>query len=142
MTETTDMTGETMNAIAPGRTRTAAEAAKAAFVKHEGRALLGCDWVDVVFIHYAIDPKLLQPHVPFELDVFEGQAYVSLVAFTLTDMHVAPHAFGALGKLLAAPVRAHRFLNVRTYVKRGSEKSIYFITEYVAHRLAVILGPR
>ena len=131
-----------MNAIAPGRTRTAAEAAKAAFVKHEGRALLGCDWVDVVFIHYAIDPKLLQPHVPFELDVFEGQAYVSLVGFALTDMHVAPHAFGALGKLLAAPVRAHRFLNVRTYVKRGSEKSIYFITEYVAHRLAVILGPR
>lgn len=133
-----------MNATAPARCfgESACDAARAAFADREGAPLLTCDWVEVLLIHYAIDPQHLQPHVPFELDLFDGKAYVSLVAFTLKDMHVAPRRMGRFGKLLASPLRTHRFLNVRTYVKREGERSIYFISEYVAHRLAVLLGPR
>ena len=38
------------------------------------RPLLFADWTDAVFAHYALDPAVLQPLVPFELDLFEGRA--------------------------------------------------------------------
>ena len=49
----------------------------------EGRPLFWADWLRLVFIHYAVDPERLQPQVPFALDCYEGQAYVSLVAFVM-----------------------------------------------------------
>ncbi len=43
------------------------------------------DWVTAVFIHYAVDAGVLQQEVPFELDLFEGRAFVSLVAFSMRE---------------------------------------------------------
>src|SRR3712207_1445969 len=72
------------------------------------------DWRDVVFVHYAVDPAVLQPQVPFDLDLFEGRAWVSLVAFTQTDLR--PAVGGAPGAAFMKPVARHEFLNLRTYV--------------------------
>lgn len=44
--------------------------------------LFYADWDDVAFVHFAIDAATLQKRVPFELDLHEGRAYLSLVAFT------------------------------------------------------------
>jgi len=101
--------------------------------------LLHADWLDVVFIHYSIDPELLQPRVPFPLDLHEGHAYVSLVAFTRQDMR--PRKGGKLGALLIKPICTHEFLNVRTYVKHGQEKGIYFLAEWLPNALSAALGP-
>lgn len=97
------------------------------------------DWTGVTFVHYAMDPAELQPHIPFELDLFNGKAYVSLVAFT--QRRLRPRAGGRLGKLLLAPIASHPFLNVRTYVRHGGQAGIFFICEWIPNRLAAMLGP-
>jgi uncharacterized protein YqjF (DUF2071 family) len=42
---------------------------------------------------------------------------------------------------LLKPVATHEFLNVRTYVRHGNERGIYFLTEWLSNRLSVRLGP-
>jgi uncharacterized protein YqjF (DUF2071 family) len=104
-----------------------------------GRPLLRCDWDDVLFVHYEVDPGVLRPLVPFDLDLYQGRAHVSLVAFTLRNLR--PCWGGALAAYLSAPVACHAFLNVRTYVRPGGVPGIYFLVEWVSNALAVLLGP-
>jgi uncharacterized protein YqjF (DUF2071 family) len=70
-------------------------------------------------IHYEVDPIALGQIVPFEVDVFEGRAFVSLVAFTMRGMR--PRRGGWLGKWLMKPIATLEFLNVRTYVRHNGE---------------------
>ncbi|TDJ54766.1 MAG: DUF2071 domain-containing protein, partial [Planctomycetota bacterium] len=44
------------------------------------------DWSRALFVHYAVDPAVLQPLVPLPLDLRDGHAYVSLVAFTMRGL--------------------------------------------------------
>jgi uncharacterized protein len=97
------------------------------------------DWRDVLFVHYAIDPALLRPHVPFELDLYEGMAWVSLVAFTQDRMR--PAVGGSLGAALMRPVACHEFLNLRTYVRSEGRRAILFLAEWIPNRLAMLVGP-
>jgi uncharacterized protein YqjF (DUF2071 family) len=90
-------------------------------------------------MHYEVDPVRLQKLVPFELDLYRGSAWISLVAFTLRDMR--PRRFGRLGAALLKPIATHEFLNVRTYVKARGEAGIYFLAEWLSNRLSVLLGP-
>lgn len=96
-------------------------------------------WLDAVFLHFEADPELLQRQVPWELDLFEGRAFVSLVAFTMRDMR--PCIGGGLAALPFKPIATHEFLNVRTYVKHGGEPGIFFLKEWLPNRLSVALGP-
>lgn len=104
-----------------------------------GDPLFQASWLDVVFLHFEADPTLLQKVVPWELDLFEGRAFVSLVAFTMQDMR--PRLGGRLAALPFKPIATHDFLNVRTYVKHAGEPGIYFLKEWVPNPLSVALGP-
>jgi uncharacterized protein len=106
-------------------------------VPHE--PLLFGDWDRTLMLHYEIDPEVLRAHVPFPLDLHEGKAYVSLVAFTIR--HMRPRRGGRLAAWLMRPIADHHFLNVRTYVRVGNETGIYFITEYMNNLLSLKLGP-
>lgn len=97
------------------------------------------DWMDVVFIHFRVAPGVLQPHVPLDLDLFRGNAYVSLVSFT--QKRLRPTVGGRLAALLAIPLAEHEFLNVRTYVRHGDNRGIYFLAEWIPNRLAHLIGP-
>lgn len=101
--------------------------------------LLLADWERALFIHYEVDAVALQRELPFELDLRDGKAHVSLVAFTMRDMR--PRIGGKIAAWLFKPVATHAFLNVRTYVKQGGERGICFLTEWLANRLSVALGP-
>lgn len=101
--------------------------------------LLVAGWRDVVMLHFAVDADALQREVPFAVERFEGQAFVSLVCFTLTDLR--PRWGGGLGAVMLRPVGAHRYLNVRTYVRQGDESGIFFLAEWLSSRLATWLGP-
>jgi uncharacterized protein YqjF (DUF2071 family) len=108
------------------------------------RAALIADWTDAVFIHFAISPADLQPHVPFQLDTRDGVAYVSLVAFT--QRRLRPAFGGRMAEVLSTPLARHEFLNMRTYVRGPgaegrSERGIYFIAEWIPNRLAALVGP-
>ncbi len=98
------------------------------------------DWERVLMIHFAVDAAALQRDVPFQLDLHDGQAFVTLVAFTMRGMR--PVIGGRLTAWLFRPLSGHDFLNVRTYVRAGDEVGIHFLTEWVSNRLAVLLGPR
>ena len=101
--------------------------------------LFHADWIDVVFLHYETDPDALQREVPWPLDLRDGRAFVSLVAFTLRDLR--PRVGGWLGALVLRPIATHEFLNVRTYVRHEGEAGIYFLAEWLPNRLSVALGP-
>jgi uncharacterized protein YqjF (DUF2071 family) len=96
--------------------------------------------MSALFIHYEIESAALQPVVPFELDVRDGKAYVSLVAFTQEKLRF--EFDGWLTAWIGALAANHPFLNLRTYVKAGRESGIYFIAEWVPRRLAAWIAPR
>ncbi|NNF56846.1 MAG: DUF2071 domain-containing protein [Rhodothermaceae bacterium] len=121
-------------------TRTSPSArARQRFLDREGAPSLGSDWLRAVFLHYRVDPDALQPLVPFPLDLRRGEAYVSLVAFTMQDLHL--RFGGAWGRRVMAPLASHPLLNVRTYVRVEDEPGIYFLAEWIPNALAARLGP-
>ena len=102
--------------------------------------MLTADWLDVIFVHFRIPPEWLAPLVPLPLDLFRGDAYVSLVAFTQSRLR--PTVGGRISEWFAAPLAEHEFLNVRTYVRHGDVSGIFFMTEWIPNRLAAFVGPR
>ena len=104
------------------------------------KALLLANWRDVTFVHYAIDPAHLQPHVRFDLDLYDGQAWVSLVTFT--QARLRPALGGALTAWTMRPVATHPFLNLRTYVRAHGHRAIYFLAEWIPNPLSCLVGPR
>jgi uncharacterized protein YqjF (DUF2071 family) len=116
------------------------EAARRRVLAVPGEPMFYARWDRAVFIHYAADPAILQRDVPFELDLREGRAFVSIVAFTLSKMR--PRIGGRLGEWLFKPIATHEFLNVRTYVRHAGEPGIYFLAEWLSNPLSVHLGPR
>src|SRR3712207_6159936 len=102
--------------------------------------LFRADWLNVVFMHFRADAKTLQNLVPLELDTFEGAAYISFVAFTQSRLRFA--FAGDWLEPLTAPLARHEFFNVRTYVRHGGVRGIFFLAEWMPKRLAVLIGPR
>jgi uncharacterized protein len=119
---------------------TICDAARQTFKEKEGAPLFYCDWVSAAFVHFEVDPAVLQQEVPYKLDLRDGKAYVSLVAFTMQRLR--PRVGGRLSAAAFAPIAEHSFMNVRTYVAQDGERGIYFLLEWVSKRLAVLLGPK
>jgi uncharacterized protein YqjF (DUF2071 family) len=106
----------------------------------KGEPLFLAAWDRAVFVHYEADPCILQRQIPFQLDLHDGRAFVSIVAFTLLRMR--PRIGGRLTEWLFKPIAAHEFLNVRTYVRHAGEPGIFFLAEWLSNPLSVRLGPR
>ena len=87
-------------------------AAKQRMLANRGEPLFLARWDRAVFIHYEAEPESLQRCVPFQLDLRDGRAFVSIVAFTLLRMR--PRMGGRVGEWLLKPIGTHGFLNVRT----------------------------
>jgi uncharacterized protein len=124
----------------PIPTRALSHAGKERLLSKLGEPLFLAAWNRAAFIHYEADARLLQRQVPFELDLRDGRAYVSIVAFTLSRMR--PRIGGRLGEWLFKPIATNEFLNVRTYVQHRGEPGIYFLAEWLSNPLSVRLGPR
>jgi uncharacterized protein len=101
--------------------------------------LFYANWDDAVFVHYETEPQILQRSVPYDLDLFGGGAFVSLVAFTMRGMR--PRIGGRIGRMIFKPIATHHFLNIRTYVHHRGEPGIYFMSEWLSNRVSVLLGP-
>src|ERR1700716_4381771 len=80
-------------------------------------------------LNFAVDPKLLEPHLPVgtELDFFNGETYVSVVGFLFYHTIV-----------LGLPIPRHRNfeeVNLRFYVRKKSadtwRRGVVFIRELV-----------
>lgn len=94
------------------------------------------EWVDVIFLHYQVDPTILRSMVPRKLaiDLFEEKAWVSVVAFTMRN--VRPSWLPAW-----SPVSDFHEVNVRTYVRsRKGTAGVYFLSIDAANRVSVALA--
>ncbi len=105
-----------------------------------GEPLFFGDWMRVLMLHFEVDAKRLQLDSPFPLDLRDGRAFVTLVAFTLRDLR--PRFGGTFTRWLFKPIASHHFLNIRTYVTVNGEPGIHFLAEWLSSQLAVALGPR
>ena len=126
----------------PSKVRLSCEPSRAAcerMLSRRGEPLFVAGWRRILMIHFEVDALALQRDVPFQLDLFEGRAFVSTVAFTMSDMR--PRLGGKVAAWFFRPIATHDFLNVRTYVRHGSETGIHFLSEWLSSRLAAKLGP-
>ena len=86
---------------------------------------LSARWENLVNLTYAIDPDLLKSHVPpgTTLDLIDGKAFVSLVAFEFLDTRV---------KGIKIPFHVNfPEINLRFYVSCEGRRGVAFIREYV-----------
>jgi uncharacterized protein YqjF (DUF2071 family) len=90
-------------------------------------------WHDLLFAHWRVDPAQLAAKIPapLTLDLFEGDAWVGVVPFSMTN--VSPRGVPALPKVSAFPE-----LNVRTYVRVGDKPGVFFFSLDAANALAVL----
>lgn len=90
---------------------------------------LKAEWRKLAMANYAVDPKILEPYLPFktELDSWNGHCYVSLVGFMFTDVAI---------KGIKVPFHT-RFeeVNLRFYVRHNDngnwKRGVVFIKEIV-----------
>lgn len=89
----------------------------------QGDPLMRQNWENLLFLHWAFDPKALAPLIPLplELDLFEDKAWLGITPFRVTGM-----------KLSALPeipgFTAFEELNVRTYVHYKGMPGVYFLS--------------
>ena len=93
------------------------------------------DWHELLFMHWAVEPKVLRPHVPTTLDLhtWEGKAWLGVVPFRMTN--VRPRFVPPVPGLSAFPE-----LNVRTYVlPAGSTEKpgVWFLSLDATNPIAV-----
>jgi hypothetical protein len=89
------------------------------------RVFLTARWTHLINLTYSVEPEQLKPHLPagLELDLWEGAAHVSLVAFDFLNTRV-----------LGIPVPFHiNFpeVNLRFYVRWQGKPAVVFIREFV-----------
>jgi uncharacterized protein YqjF (DUF2071 family) len=89
-------------------------------------------WHDLLFAHWPIGASRLRSMIPpmFELDLYEGEAWIGVVPFHMTNVGV--RGVPALPWLSAFPE-----LNVRTYVRVGDRPGVYFFSLDAARSIAV-----
>jgi uncharacterized protein YqjF (DUF2071 family) len=89
-------------------------------------------WNDLLFAHWPVDAKELRSRVPpeFELDLFDGEAWLGIVPFYMTN--VAPRGLSWL-----PGVSEFAELNVRTYVRVADKTGVWFFSLDAGSALAV-----
>lgn len=97
-------------------------------------AFLTARWTHLCLVTYAVPPAVLQPRLPpgLELDLRDGLAFVSLVAFNFLDTRVLGVAWPGY--------RNFAELNLRYYVRHQGERGVVFIREFVPQRLVAGLA--
>ena len=89
-------------------------------------------WNDLLFAHWPVDAATLREKIPngFELDEFDGQAWLGIVPFYMTN--VSPRGVPNLPWM-----SEFAELNVRTYVRVAGDPGVYFFSLDAANVVAV-----
>jgi len=89
-------------------------------------------WRDVLFLHFPIAADQLSARLPrrLEVDLFDGQAWLTYVFFRLKLRPASMPFLAGLSSLVE--------LNVRTYIRHQGASGIYFLRMYADNRLAIL----
>jgi len=86
-------------------------------------------WQNLVLLNFVVPPVLLRPRLPpgLEVELYRGDAFVSLVAFDFLETRV---------KGIAWPGHVDfPEINLRFYVRCGPERGVVFVREWVPRRM-------
>lgn len=89
----------------------------------EGKWKFYQEWNKTIFFHWKVDYSLLREIVPkeLEIDLLNGQAWVSVVAFTMEKTR--PRNIPSF-----SPISNFHELNIRTYIKHKGKTGVYFLS--------------
>jgi uncharacterized protein len=92
------------------------------------------EWHNVVFLHWRVSHSFIRKLVPanLEIDSFDGDPWVSLVAF---DIKVRPVYLPFF-----PPISQFYEINFRTYVKYNGKEGIYFLSMEANKKLTSIMA--
>jgi len=116
---------------------TLSDLARARLLSTKGDPFMVADWQNVVFLHFLAAPELLRPVIPspFELELHQGAACVSLVALTMRRFRAFQR--GSVAAWLFRPIPRQCFLNLRTYVKGSGEPGALFLWGWLSKPFGV-----
>jgi uncharacterized protein YqjF (DUF2071 family) len=94
-------------------------------------------WRDLLFAHWPVPADELARILPpqLELDLWNGEAWIGVVPFRMDC--VRPRGMFPLPWLSATPEN-----NVRTYVKAGGKRGVYFFSLHASNLVAVKIAHR
>jgi uncharacterized protein YqjF (DUF2071 family) len=97
-------------------------------------AFLTAEWRRLCLVTYGVEPGRLARYVPpgLSLDLRDGQAFVSLVAFDFLNTRVLGVSWPGY--------RDFSEINLRFYVRQGETRGVAFIREFVPKRLVAWLA--
>jgi hypothetical protein len=92
-------------------------------------------WQQLLFAHWPLPAELLRPVLPagVEPDTFEDRAWLSVVVFDLSNVHL--RCWPPLPGL-----SAFAEVNLRTYVRCDGQPGVWFISLHCPNRLAMALA--
>jgi uncharacterized protein YqjF (DUF2071 family) len=99
------------------------------------------DWRYALWVHYQVDAEKLRPLVPFELDLYDGCAYISTAIFALA--HLRMNTGGHTVTWSSGSAAEHGFLQIRTYVRHPqypSEPGALLLGEWLSNPLSRLLA--
>ncbi|MFQ3610248.1 MAG: DUF2071 domain-containing protein [Fimbriimonadales bacterium] len=101
------------------------------------RPALSMRWKHLLFVHWQVPVQALRPLIPppLEVDTYNGSAWVGFVPFVMES--VRPVWLPPIPKLLDFPEA-----NVRTYVRLGAQRGVWFFSLDAQHRLGVWVARR
>jgi uncharacterized protein len=100
-----------------------------------GKPLMYQRWHDLLFMHWPVPAHVLRSQMPpdLELDTFDGQAWIAVVPFRMSNIH--PRGLFPVPWLSAFPE-----LNVRTYVIKDGKPGVWFFSLDAANPIAVSIA--
>jgi uncharacterized protein YqjF (DUF2071 family) len=93
------------------------------------------EWNRAIFLHWPVEAGDLRKLVPgeLEIDLLDGTAWVSLVAFTMEN--IRPRFLPAF-----PPISTFDEINIRTYVRSGHKSGVYFLSIEGGKKLSCTLA--
>lgn len=93
------------------------------------------EWNRALFLHWTVPFELLRECVPSNLniDTFDGNCYISLVAFTMEK--IRPKFFPSI-----AYISDFDEINVRTYIDNDNKKGVYFLNIEAGKSLSTFIA--
>ncbi|MDH7445825.1 YqjF family protein [Aquimarina sp. 2201CG14-23] len=95
------------------------------------------EWNNAIFLHWKVTLNELQKFVPkqLEIDLFEGEPWVSLVAFSMEKIRPKHLPY-------FPPISNFYEINIRTYIKSKEKTGVYFLSIEGGKRLSCFIAKK
>lgn len=95
------------------------------------------EWNRTIFLHWKADTEDIKTFIPneLEIDTIDGDAWVSLVAFTMERIRLRNF-------ISFSPISTFDEINIRTYVKSHNKTGVYFLSIEGGKKLSCQIAKR